>query len=188
MTSVLALDAAGTPDRWLTVEEAVLYRTKDLIVWSLGEEMFTLRGGVNAASGNRSEMTVAPIVAIRGSTYSSRMFRTPQVSRADLFRRDRMMCAYCGQIHRENDLTVDHIVPESRGGAWTWMNLVTADRACNNRKDSRTPEEARMPLLYLPYVPNRHEFFILRGRRILADQMRFLLGGVPKHSRLLEQQ
>jgi 5-methylcytosine-specific restriction endonuclease McrA len=99
-----------------------------------------------------------------------------------------MMCAYCGVVHRESDLTVDHIVPESRGGRWTWMNLVTADRACNNKKDSRTPEEARMQLLYLPYVPNRHEFFILRGRRILADQMRFLLGGVPKHSRLREAQ
>jgi hypothetical protein len=41
-----------------------------------------------------------------------------------------------------------------------------------------------MPLLYVPYVPNRHEHFILRNRRILADQMEYLLAGVPRTSRL----
>ena len=51
-------------------------------------------------------------------------------------------------------------------------------------KANRSPERAGMPLLYVPYVPNRHEHFILRNRRILADQMEYLLAGVPKTSRL----
>jgi hypothetical protein len=64
------------------------------------------------------------------------------------------------------------------------MNCITACRTCNGRKGNRLPEEARMPLHYLPYVPSLHEDMILRGRRILADQMDFLLAGVPRSSRL----
>ena len=64
------------------------------------------------------------------------------------------------------------------------MNLVTACGPCNGRKADRTPEEAGMPLVYLPYVPSLHEDMILRGRRILADQMDFLLASVPRSSRL----
>ena len=62
--------------------------------------------------------------------------------------------------------------------------MVTACRSCNQRKGNRTPEQAGMPLLYLPYRPNRWEGMILRNRRILADQMEFLLAGVPTTSRL----
>ena len=61
---------------------------------------------------------------------------------------------------------------------------MTACRSCNTRKGNRAPEQANMPLLYVPYVPNRHEHFILRNRRILADQMEYLLAGVPRSSRL----
>ena len=57
-------------------------------------------------------------------------------------------------------------------------------KACNGHKGSRLPEEAGMVLLYLPYVPSLHEDMILRGRRILADQMEFLLASVPRTSRL----
>ena len=64
------------------------------------------------------------------------------------------------------------------------MNVVPAGRACNHRKGPLTTEQAHMPLLYAPYVPSRWEDFILRNRRILADQMEFLLAHVPKSSRL----
>ena len=64
------------------------------------------------------------------------------------------------------------------------MSTGTACRSCNTRKGGQSPEQARMPLLYVPYVPNRHEHFILRNRRILADQMEYLLAGVPRTSRL----
>ncbi|HET6828395.1 MAG TPA: HNH endonuclease, partial [Ramlibacter sp.] len=53
-----------------------------------------------------------------------------------------------------------------------------------HRKSNRTPEQARMPLLYTPYVPSLWEDFILRNRRILADQMEFLMAHLPKNSRL----
>ena len=98
--------------------------------------------------------------------------------------RDRHVCAYCGSQLAVEHLTREHIRPTSRGGQDTWMNCITACRACNGRKGNRLPEETNMSLLYLPYVPNLHEDMILRGRRILADQMEFLLASVPRHSRL----
>jgi hypothetical protein len=64
------------------------------------------------------------------------------------------------------------------------MNCITACRSCNSRKGSRTPNELGWSLHYLPYVPSVHEDMILRGRRIVADQMEFLLASVPMNSRL----
>ena len=94
------------------------------------------------------------------------------------------VCAYCGDLFHEDELTREHIIPFAQNGRDHWMNVVTACRACNHRKSSRTPEQARMPLLYAPYVPSLWEDFILRNRRILADQMEFLMAHLPKSSRL----
>jgi 5-methylcytosine-specific restriction endonuclease McrA len=84
-------------------------------------------------------------------------------------------------------LTREHIKPQGQGGQDVWTNVVTACRGCNHRKGNRTPEQARMPLLYVPYKPNLWEDFILRNRRILADQMTFLAAHLPEGSRLLNQ-
>ena len=75
-------------------------------------------------------------------------------------------------------------MPTSRGGVDSWTNCITACRSCNGRKGSRLLHETGMELLYLPYVPSLHEDMILRGRRIVADQMEFLLASVPASSRL----
>ncbi len=75
-------------------------------------------------------------------------------------------------------------MPESRGGRATWMNLVAACGPCNLAKADRTPEQAGMPLLYLPYVPSRFEAFLLEGRSIRADVHEWLAARLPKTSRL----
>ena len=64
--------------------------------------------------------------------------------------RDRYRCQYCGKKGGDFDLTVDHIVPASKGGPTSPENLVASCRPCNQRKGNRTPEEARMPLLKNP--------------------------------------
>ena len=69
------------------------------------------------------------------------------MKRLRIFVRDRFRCQYCGQKRAPGELTLDHITPRSREGRSTPENLVTACVACNTRKGSRTPEEARMPLL-----------------------------------------
>ena len=99
---------------------------------------------------------------------------------ADSLHINRHVCAYCGGRFGFDTLTREHIVPTSRGGRDTWMNCITACRACNG---NRLPQEFGMSLMYLPYTPSLHEDMILRGR-ILADQMEFLLACVPRSSQL----
>ncbi|KAI5069299.1 hypothetical protein GOP47_0015600 [Adiantum capillus-veneris] len=72
------------------------------------------------------------------------------LNRKNIFLRDRFRCQYCGT--REN-LTLDHVIPLSRGGEWTWQNLVTACTDCNSKKGNKTLEESKMQLLRAPKEP-----------------------------------
>lgn len=73
------------------------------------------------------------------------------LNRRNILRRDRYTCQYCGR--QGGELTVDHVLPKSRGGRSTWENLVAACRPCNLKKGGRTPEEAGMHLLKTPRAP-----------------------------------
>ncbi len=182
---VLQLDIQGTPQAWISIEQAASHYAAGSVAWQEGEgPLRTLRGGWNAVIGRQSVMDIHPIIALSGASRVNLFDLTPSISKIKLLRRDRMTCAYCGQEFRERDLQCEHILPESRGGAWSWMNLVTACAWCNGRKADRTPEEARMPLMYLPYVPSRFEDFLLAGRNIRADVHDWLAARLPKASRL----
>ena len=181
---VLQLDVSGRPQAWISSKEAAVIYASDGIAWTLGDAFHVLRGGTQRTTGLQSRIEVHPIIAVRGSVPSRAWRQTPALTNPKLFARDRCVCAYCGSFCHVDDLTREHIVPTSRGGNDSWMNCITACRGCNGKKGNRKPEEARMSLLYLPYVPSLHEDMILRGRRILADQMEFLLASVPRHSRL----
>lgn len=181
---VLQLDVSGRPQAWITAKEAAVLYASDGVAWTLGDTCLVLRGGMQRRTGLQSRIEVHPIIAVRGSVPSRAWRQTPALSNAKLFARDRCVCAYCGRQSAPDALTREHIQPTSRGGLDSWMNCITACRPCNGHKAARTPEEARMTLLYLPYVPSLHEDMILRGRRILADQMEFLLASVPRSSRL----
>lgn len=181
---VLQLDVSGRPQAWISSREAAVIYASDGVAWTLGDAVQVLRGGIQRATGRQSRIEVHPIIAVRGAIPTRAWKQTPTLSNPKLFARDRHVCAYCGGRFHFDELTREHIVPTSRGGLDTWMNCITACKACNGRKGNRLPEEARMSLLYLPYVPSLHEDMILRGRRILADQMEFLLASVPRSSRL----
>jgi 5-methylcytosine-specific restriction endonuclease McrA len=81
---------------------------------------------------------------------TERSWKVPRVSRREVLKRDRHACQYCGS---KKHLTLDHVVPRSRGGKHTWDNVVAACASCNSRKGSRTPTEAQMPLLSQPKPP-----------------------------------
>lgn len=183
MVSVLCLNSAGQPHRWSSIEDAAIYTAKDLVLWQHGESIARLRGGYNARSLQRSVLDVPAIMAVRGEAFFDGRWEAPKVSRALVFLRDRRTCAYCGRIFPDAALTVDHIVPVSRAGCTTWMNVVAACKRCNALKADRDLA-AFGELLYLPYVPNKHEALILANRRILADQHDWLQKGLPRHSRL----
>jgi len=182
---ILALDVAGAPHRWISVRTAAHYYATDMIAWAAGTHEFTLRGGTQRSTGLQSLILASSSIAIKGKDFIVRHFNhVPTLSKEMLLARDRYVCAYCAQRYRFEQLDMEHIAPRSKGGEDSWMNLVAACKACNHHKADRTPEAARMKLHYVPYVPNRYEAFILANRKILADQMEFLLLGVPKNSRL----
>lgn len=184
---ILQLDAAGNPHQWITFEKAAYYISKGLVAWEAAPVNFTLFGGTSSITGRQSTLTMNTIVAIKGQINDRQMKRISHVPLTNkaLFRRDQNICAYCGGEFSSIDLSRDHIIPSSKGGPNTWMNVVTSCHACNKHKDNRTPESAGMKLLYVPYVPNRAEYLILQNRKILTDQMEFLIKRVPKESRLL---
>jgi 5-methylcytosine-specific restriction endonuclease McrA len=181
---VLQLDISGRPQSWITPREAAVLYAADAVAWTLGDTCQVLRGGIQRTTGRQSRIELHPIIAVRGAVPSRAWRQNPALSNPKLFARDRHICAYCGGHFHFDELTREHIIPVSRGGYDTWMNCITACRACNGHKGSRLPEEARMTLMYLPYVPSLHEDMILRGRRIVSDQMDFLLACVPRSSRL----
>lgn len=182
---ILQLDSAGEPSRWINYERAVFYFCKDLVSWTYGENETTIFGGKSRMTGAQSFLDLPSIVAIKGKV-GRRPFKVPTLTNRALFRRDHNICAYCATAFSPSDLTRDHVHPRSRGGPDEWKNVVTACGSCNRVKDDRTPEEAHMPLVYLPYAPSKAEYLILMNRTILADQMDFLLNRVGSNSRLLD--
>ncbi|MGI8748236.1 MAG: HNH endonuclease [Deinococcus sp.] len=101
----------------------------------------------------RSPSTVLPIpsvIRLRRYVRRPRLHPIP-FSRRNVLRRDAFRCQYCGS---HDDLTIDHVFPRSRGGRHGWENVVTACRGCNQRKGSRTPDEAGMPLPFAPRAPS----------------------------------
>ena len=92
---------------------------------------------------------------IRLLKYISIPFRRVTLNRQNLFRRDQHQCLYCGD---NRNLTIDHVIPKSKGGKNTWKNLVTCCQRCNTKKDNLSPAEAGLKLRYTPYRPTYHQF------------------------------
>jgi 5-methylcytosine-specific restriction endonuclease McrA len=74
-------------------------------------------------------------------------------TRANIYWRDNLTCQYCGKKDLYHKMTLDHVLPKSRGGDKGWLNLVTCCERCNQRKGDRTPPEASMKLVKEPRVP-----------------------------------
>jgi hypothetical protein len=184
--SILKLDAGGIPQGWVNAEEATKHYADNSVLWTLGDPIFRMRGGISRVSGQQSIIELHSIIAINGTSKINLFDVVPAITKHKLFKRDRGLCAYCGDAIHESQAEAEHIIPNSRGGKYTWMNLVISCRPCNQRKGNRTPEMAGMGLLYTPYQPSLYEDMILKGRHILADQMDFLAANLPKNSRLLE--
>ena len=85
-----------------------------------------------------------------------------KLTRREVFLRDSYTCQYCGVQTR--DLTLDHVLPQSRGGVHTWENLVSACRTCNHRKGGKTLAEARMVLHRAPFQPRAGHYYAIQRR------------------------
>lgn len=129
------------------------------------------------------------VPSAQGSFYIPAVLRVPHLlqvvkrrrikhslSRKNIFYRDNYTCQYCSS--KEN-LTIDHVMPISRGGEWTWENLVTACSRCNSRKGQKTLEETCMKLLKIPKVPKDFDILAIP---LTSDAVKMLRTrkGVPE--------
>jgi len=103
----------------------------------------------------RSEHLTLPVPLVIRLVYYVRIPHriSLPVSRRALLVRDRYTCQYCGVQPGRQHLTIDHVIPRSRGGKTTWDNVVAACKKCNSKKGNKTPAEANMQLLTQPARP-----------------------------------
>ena len=140
MTTVLVLNAGYEPLHTVSVEHAVrmLVRQVAVVHESLEDRSF----------GPFPYPKVLRLVRYVSMAWKYRHGAGPACTKEGVKARDGR-CAYCGGKAE----TVDHVLPRSRGGRSSWLNLVAACFVCNHRKANRTPAEAGMKLLVTPYVP-----------------------------------
>jgi 5-methylcytosine-specific restriction endonuclease McrA len=101
--------------------------------------------------------------------------RRVPATRAAVMLRDLHTCQYCGDLPGRHELTVDHVIPRSRGGGHQWQNLVTACKRCNQKKGSQTPEEAQMHPIRKPYEPS-YVALVLLSNPVAAQRYEQLMG------------
>jgi 5-methylcytosine-specific restriction endonuclease McrA len=108
---------------------------------------------------------------VRLNQYKNIPFKGVLLNRANLFRRDGNECQYCGS---KKQLTIDHIIPRSKGGKTNWTNLVTACHRCNVVKGDKSPEQAGMQLKSEPFRPTLGFFLVEYAERHAEEWIPFL--------------
>ncbi len=144
MGSVLVLNASYEPLSVVSIKRAVVLLLKDKAeVIEAAEDIL------------RSEFLTFQVPLVIRLVYYVRIPHriSLPVTRRALLARDRYACQYCGVQPGKHVLTIDHVLPRSRGGGTTWENVVIACKRCNGRKGSKTPKEANMQLLTKPKRP-----------------------------------
>jgi len=153
----LVLNKTWTPIRTTTTREAiglvatgaariidpVTYEVHDLDSWHAVSQAKERFEGMQIRS-MRLSLVPPEVIVLTG--YDGVGTRVVVFSRSNLFKRDRWTCQYCGARPRSGEMTIDHIVPRSRGGTSSWENCVLACFNCNRKKRNRTPNEAHMHL------------------------------------------
>ncbi len=104
-----------------------------------------------------------PIV-IRLMSYIHKPIHPKKISRQGVLFRDKNTCQYCGMS--SESLTLDHIIPKSRGGKHTWENVVAACIKCNHKKAGSTPQEAKMKLINKVKKPNINSNYMIKGKPV----------------------
>jgi 5-methylcytosine-specific restriction endonuclease McrA len=162
---VLVLNASYEPINVCTVRRAAVLLLKNRAeileegAWALHAESFTL----------------ARPVVIRLLTYVRipRDAHRRKITRRAVFARDRWTCQYCG--HERGNLTVDHVIPRSKGGGSTWENIVTCCAPCNRRKGNRLPKQASMVPVRKPRAPSSTVFIHVATPTIPPAWERYLV-------------
>jgi 5-methylcytosine-specific restriction endonuclease McrA len=170
---ILKLDVAGLPVEWVSWQTAATIYARDRVRWEAGEARFTIFGGIRC-DGSQSQLEINSIIAVKDKSGRYRRGVPPLTNRA-LFQRDGYLCMYCGRKFCAKELTREHVVPMSRGGRDVWTNVLTACVRCNHTKDARTPQEADMLPIGVPYEPDMARYLLLiASGRVTGCQQAFL--------------
>lgn len=161
----LVLNRRWTPIRTTPVQDAIglvakgtaviiepeSFDTHDLLSWN---DLSRARVRFGEALIRSPRLALVPPEVILLKTYEGEGGRAVVFSRKNLFKRDRYTCQYCGLQPGPEELTVDHVVPRSRGGVSSWENCVLACVECNKRKADRTPVQAGLKIRKTPRKPS----------------------------------
>ena len=139
-TPVLVLNATYEPINVTAVRRAIVLVLKG--VATTEEE--------NGSFVHSARVAIRIPSVIRLTEFRRIPYQTRALSRKNILLRDRSTCQFCGRVFPASELTLDHIIPRSRGGHTDWDNLVACCHACNNLKGDRLPEEAGLKLLRQP--------------------------------------
>ena len=108
----------------------------------------------NAAARVHSARLILPLPeVIRLRRFIKLPYRPIPFSRKNILLRDGFCCQYCGEHHPADELTLDHVIPISRGGSDTWTNVVSACKRCNHKKGNSLPDEIGLKLIHRPRKP-----------------------------------
>ncbi|RMD89729.1 MAG: HNH endonuclease [Calditrichaeota bacterium] len=148
---VLVLNSSYEPIHICGVERAIIMIVKGVA-----------RSEENTPYVMRSPSTEIPVPAvIRLIHYVNIPYRKKAFSKRHIYLRDNYTCQYCGKVGSPDELTLDHILPQSRGGKSVWENLVTSCKRCNTMKGDQTPKEAGLKLLNRPKPLSSHFYLHL---------------------------
>lgn len=161
---VLVLNQDFSPISVCTVQRAFL------LTWLKKTELVEPANGYKLKSVSHS--FPMPSV-IRLTKYVNIPYKGVALTRMNVFKRDNFRCQYCGT---ERDLTLDHVIPRSKGGKSSWNNLVTACKRCNASKGDNTPEQAGIKLKIKPFRPN-YVMFLRDFSGFHCDEWRPYLNG-----------
>ena len=148
-TEVLRQSVVVFSKNYLPVSRVNIKRAIALLVTGKAEPLdFTMGKGITVHSP--SVVLLVPEHIRLTITDRERVWKVPPVNRREVLRRDKHTCQYCGSTKQ---LTLDHVIPRSKGGKHTWDNVVIACERCNSRKGDRTPQQAGMTLRTQPKAP-----------------------------------
>ena len=153
---------------WVAVNVATVRRSLTLVFQDVARivapqdfSTYVFAGWVEASQAAKEEsrrihsatfsLCVPEVIVL--STFNGRFSKDVRFSRRNIFERDENTCQYCGRKFDRNELTLDHVIPRSRGGTSTWTNIVLSCLKCNMRKGDHLPQETNMKLHRKPVKP-----------------------------------
>ncbi len=149
-TQILEQTVTVFSKSYLPINQINIKRAIILLVTEKAEPLDLGNGSQPIAVHSPTMVFLVPQQIRLTINHKEKVWRVPTVNRREVLRRDRQTCQYCGSIKH---LTLDHLIPTSKGGKHAWDNIVTACEQCNNRKGARTPQQAGMVLRLQPKAP-----------------------------------